>query len=105
MFDLDFILKALSILVPVCWSSSSVGQQGAAGYNLHHLGLHRNQVISDGHQDHSLSRWSLYGPDNRDIKTDEYIPTNDFINVMVDAVAKVRVADDDGRMKLAMRNT
>jgi len=32
-----------------------------------------------------------------DIKTDEYIPTNDFINVMVDAVAKVRVADDDGR--------
>ena len=26
-----------------------------------------------------------------DIKTDEYIPTNDFINVMVDAVAKVRV--------------
>ncbi len=39
-----------------------------------------------------------------DIKTDEYIPTNDFINVMVDAVAKVRVADDDGRMKLAMRN-
>ena len=23
-----------------------------------------------------------------DIKTDEYIPTNDFINVMVDAVAK-----------------
>ena len=29
-----------------------------------------------------------------DIKTDEYIPTNDFINVMVDAVAKVRVAED-----------
>ena len=39
-----------------------------------------------------------------DIKTDEYIPTNDFINVMVDAVAKVRVADDEERMKLAMRN-
>ncbi len=39
-----------------------------------------------------------------DIKTDEYIPTNDFINVMVDAVAKIRVADDDERMKLAMRN-
>ncbi len=39
-----------------------------------------------------------------DIKTDEYIPTNDFINVMVDAVAKVRVAEDPERMKLAMRN-
>ena len=39
-----------------------------------------------------------------DIKTDEYIPTNDFINVMVDAVAKVRVADDPAQMKLAMRN-
>ncbi len=39
-----------------------------------------------------------------DIKTDEYIPTNDFINVMVDAVAKVRVADNHDQMKLAMRN-
>lgn len=39
-----------------------------------------------------------------DIKTDEYIPTNDFINVMVDAVAKIRVADDPAQMKLAMRN-
>lgn len=39
-----------------------------------------------------------------DIKTDEYIPTNDFINVMVDAVAKVRVADDPAMLKLAMRN-
>ena len=28
-----------------------------------------------------------------DIKTDQYIPTNDFINVKVDAVAKVRVTD------------
>lgn len=39
-----------------------------------------------------------------DIKTDEYIPTNDFINVMVDAVAKVRMADDPAMLKLAMRN-
>lgn len=39
-----------------------------------------------------------------DIKTDEYIPTNDFINVMVDAVAKIRVADAPDQMKLAMRN-
>lgn len=39
-----------------------------------------------------------------DIKTDEYIPTNDFINVMVDAVAKVRVADEPAMLKLAMRN-
>ena len=26
-----------------------------------------------------------------DIKTDSYIPTNDFINVKVDAIAKVRI--------------
>lgn len=41
-----------------------------------------------------------------DIKTDEYIPTNDFINVMVDAVAKVRVADEHGLIQdLGMDNT
>ncbi|MGL5433859.1 MAG: flotillin family protein [Lachnospiraceae bacterium] len=39
-----------------------------------------------------------------DIKTDDYIPTNDFINVMVDAVAKVRISDDQDKMKLAARN-
>ena len=31
-----------------------------------------------------------------DIKTDEYIPTNDFINVMVDAVAKIEVEAGHG---------
>ena len=39
-----------------------------------------------------------------DIKTDQYIPTNDFINVKVDAVAKVRVTDDPDGMLLAERN-
>lgn len=39
-----------------------------------------------------------------DIKTDDFIPTNDFINVMVDAVAKVRISDDPEKMKLAARN-
>lgn len=39
-----------------------------------------------------------------DIKTDQYIPTNDFINVKVDAVAKVRVTDDPEGMLLAERN-
>jgi len=39
-----------------------------------------------------------------DINTEEYIPTNDFINVMVDAVAKVRIADNNEGMKHAMRN-
>ena len=39
-----------------------------------------------------------------DIKTDQYIPTNDFINVKVDAVAKVRVTDDRDGMLLAERN-
>ncbi len=39
-----------------------------------------------------------------DIKTDTYIPTNDFINVMVDAVAKIRISEDPVKMKLAARN-
>lgn len=39
-----------------------------------------------------------------DIKTEDYIPTNDFINVMVDAVAKVRISADREKMKLAARN-
>ncbi|MBQ6651728.1 MAG: flotillin family protein [Atopobiaceae bacterium] len=39
-----------------------------------------------------------------DIKTDQYIPTNDFINVKVDAVAKIRVTDDPDGMLLAERN-
>lgn len=39
-----------------------------------------------------------------DIKTDQYIPTNDFINVKVDAVAKVRVTEDPEGMLLAERN-
>ncbi len=39
-----------------------------------------------------------------DIKTDQFIPTNDFINVRVDAVAKVRVTEDPDGMLLAERN-
>jgi flotillin len=39
-----------------------------------------------------------------DIKTDQYIPTNDFINVKVDAVAKVRVDSSPEGMLKAERN-
>ena len=39
-----------------------------------------------------------------DIKTDTYIPTNDFINVKVDAIAKVRVDTSDEGMLKAERN-
>ena len=34
-----------------------------------------------------------------DIKTEESVPTNDFINVTVDAVAKIRVADSPEGIK------
>ena len=37
-----------------------------------------------------------------DIKTDDYIPTQDFINIKVDAVAKVHV--DMSKIDLAMTN-
>ncbi|MCR5041529.1 MAG: flotillin family protein [Clostridia bacterium] len=39
-----------------------------------------------------------------DIKTDTFIPTNDFINVKVDAVAKIRVRNDKEGLLLAMKN-
>lgn len=39
-----------------------------------------------------------------DIKSEGYIPTQDFIGVDVDAVAKIRVMTDEHGIKLAMRN-
>lgn len=39
-----------------------------------------------------------------DIKTDTYIPTQDFINVKVDAVAKVRVKADSEGIQAAAKN-
>lgn len=39
-----------------------------------------------------------------DIKTDSYIPTNDFINVKVDAIAKVRIDTSSEGMLKAERN-
>ena len=39
-----------------------------------------------------------------DIKTEGYIPTLDFINIQVDAVAKVRVSTEPEMIKLAMTN-
>ncbi|MCL1948422.1 MAG: SPFH domain-containing protein [Turicibacter sp.] len=39
-----------------------------------------------------------------DVKTGGFIPTLDFINIRVDAVAKVKICDDPESLKLAMRN-
>ena len=39
-----------------------------------------------------------------DIKTEQSVPTNDFINVNVDAVAKVRIAPSSEGIKLAAKN-
>ena len=39
-----------------------------------------------------------------DVKTEDYIPTLDFINIKVDAVVKVRVSTEQEMIKLAMRN-
>jgi flotillin len=39
-----------------------------------------------------------------DIKTDTFIPTNDFINVKVDAIAKIRVRNDAEGIQLAIQN-
>ena len=39
-----------------------------------------------------------------DIKTEQSVPTNDFINVNVDAVAKVRIGTDASSIQLAAKN-
>ena len=39
-----------------------------------------------------------------DIKTEQSVPTNDFINVDVDAVAKVRIGTTDDAIQLAAKN-
>ena len=39
-----------------------------------------------------------------DIKTEQSVPTNDFINVNVDAVAKVRISPTTEGIKLAAKN-
>ena len=39
-----------------------------------------------------------------DIKTEQSVPTNDFINVNVDAVAKVRIMPTDEGIRLAAKN-
>lgn len=39
-----------------------------------------------------------------DIKTEQSVPTNDFINVNVDAVAKVRIGTDPDAIQLAAKN-
>ncbi len=39
-----------------------------------------------------------------DIKTEQSVPTNDFINVNVDAVAKVRIGMDNEAIQLAAKN-
>ncbi len=39
-----------------------------------------------------------------DIKTNGYVPTQDFIGVDIDAVAKVRIKADESGIKLAMKN-
>lgn len=39
-----------------------------------------------------------------DIKTEQSVPTNDFINVNVDAVAKVRISPTADGIKLASKN-
>ena len=40
-----------------------------------------------------------------DVKTGEFIPTKDYINIKVDAVAKVRIdTENEGMIELAMKN-
>lgn len=48
--------------------------------------------------------WLYIGQASTDIKTDEFIPTKDFINIKVDAVAKVCIMPTEEGQRLAMKN-
>ena len=39
-----------------------------------------------------------------DIKTEQFVPTNNLINVAVDAVAKVRISPEEKGIRLAAKN-
>lgn len=39
-----------------------------------------------------------------DVKTGEFVPTNDFINVMVDAVVKIQISHEEELIELAAKN-
>ena len=39
-----------------------------------------------------------------DVKTTDYVPNHEYINVKVDATVKIRVSQDPGKMELAMAN-
>lgn len=39
-----------------------------------------------------------------DVKTEDYVPTHDFINVKVDAVVKIQITDDEDMLELAAKN-
>ena len=112
MFDLDFIITALGFIVPIILVILIITQgyvKAPPDHAYFISGLRKQPRVLIGRAGIKIPFFEqmdkLYlGQITVDIKTDEYIPTNDFINVMVDAVAKVRVADDGERMKLAMRN-
>ena len=112
MFDLDFIITALGFIVPIILVILIITQGYVKAPPDHAYiisGLRKQPRVLIGRAGIKIPFFEqmdkLYlGQITVDIKTDEYIPTHDFINVMVEAVAKVRVADDGERMKLAMRN-
>ena len=112
MFDLSLIIAALPILLAIILVIIIITQGYVKAPPDHAYiisGLRKTPRVLIGRAGIKIPFFEqmdkLYlGQITVDIKTDEYIPTNDFINVMVDAVAKVRVADDEDRMKLAMRN-
>ena len=99
MFDLDFILKALSILVPVLLVIIIITQGYVKAPPDHAYiisGLRKQPRVLIGRAGIKIPFFEqmdkLYlGQITVDIKTHEYIPTNDFINVMVDAVAALAI--------------
>ncbi len=72
-------------------------------------GLHKNPRVLIGRAGIKIPFFErvdkLYlGQMTVDIKTEQSVPTNDFINVNVDAVAKVRIGQNPEAIKLAAKN-
>ena len=48
--------------------------------------------------------WLKIGQIDIDINTEDYIPTNDFIDIEVDAIAQVAINTEDEPIQIAMKN-
>lgn len=107
MITLHFILIAVAIVVIAIVCASYVKAPPAVAFIISGLSKHPRVLIgSGGFRVPFFERLDkvYLGQISVDIKTGNAVPTQDFINVDVDAVAKIRVIPSDEGIRLAAKN-